>query len=278
MIQGSPEWHEDRLKGVGASEVPSIVGLCPYGGTPHKVWLVKTRRSKGFEGNSFTQHGQETEAAARARYEFIHMSDMAPACATHPIYSVCKASLDGISGDGKLILELKCPKGQSTFDMAKAGKVPDHYMAQVQFQLAVSGADMAHFFVYHEESGDDALVEVRPDVEYQGKLIAAVLEFWKFVETDTPPPLTEDDVKLIESDVEIEKICNEIIARSTKPETKVDGIFPIKKGKDKSLDALKAKAVELAGHPKMKCGRVQVSTVLRKGVFSYHKLTIGEGA
>lgn len=263
MIQGSQEWIAWRMSGIGASEAAAVLGICPYV-TPYGLWKVKTNRSNHFEGNSFTQHGHETEAKARARYELISMNNMEPACSTHPKYSICRASLDGLSEDGKLVLEIKCPKGNSTFDVAKAGKIPDHYWAQVQYQLAVTGADLLHFFVYHEESGDDALVEVKPDVAYQGMLIAKVLEFWKFVETDTAPPLTDRDVKVVDHP-EIARICE-----------------CIKDGKDilikSQLDELKAKAVSLAGHPKMKCGNVQISTVLRKGIFSYHKLTISEPA
>jgi predicted phage-related endonuclease len=151
---------------------------------------------------------------------------------------------------------------------AKAGKVIDHYWPQVQFQLAVTGADSLDFFVFHEESKEDALVRVAPDVAYQGKLIAAVLEFWAlYVATDLPPPLTDRDVKEIPiENAEIAVLCNLIkIGQKTL---------------DKSeLDKLKAKVVKLAGHPKMRCGDVQISTVLRKGEFSYHKLTIRkEGA
>ncbi len=261
LIQNSPEWYEWRLGGIGASEVAAIMGICPYT-TPHGVWLVKTKRSKGFDGNSFTQHGQETEAKARARYELISMMDMGPACATHPKHEICRASLDGISEDGKLILELKCPKSRKTLDEALQGKIPEHYIPQVQYQLAVTGADEADFFVYHEDSGEHALVKVKSDVTYQGKIIAVALDFWeKFVLSDTPPPLTEDDVKVIERNSEIEEICRQILeAMDFAPKAEIN--------------KLKAKAISLAGHPKMRFGSVQISTVNRNGSFSFHKLTI----
>jgi len=264
LVQGSPEWHTWRTKGIGASEISAIIGADIYGSTPYSTWLVKTKRAKGFEGNSFTIHGQETEGKARARYELVTMEDMPPACATHPTYNVCISSLDGISADGKLILELKCPISSGTIDSAVAGKVPDHYWPQVQYQLAVTGAEKCHFFVYHEQTGTHALVEVLPDVKYQGFLIAQALEFWeKYILTDTPPPLTDKDVKEIVDHPELEAICKSIV-----------------EGKDrlskKELDSLKKIAVELSGHPKFKYGKVQISTVNRSGVFSFHKLTVKE--
>ena len=53
MVQDSPEWREWRKGGVGASEVAAILGTCPYN-TAHDIWLVKTGRKQGFEGNAFT--------------------------------------------------------------------------------------------------------------------------------------------------------------------------------------------------------------------------------
>lgn len=264
LLQNSPEWFEWRLGGIGASEVSAILGVCPYN-TRYDVWLVKTQRQKGFDVNSFfTVHGQETEAKARARYEMLAMTDMNPSCGTHPKYSICTASLDGVSNDGKLILELKCPKSTKTLEAAKAGHVPDHYYPQIQYQLAVTGADEADFFVYHEESGDHALVKVKPDIAYQGKIIAEVLKFWEqHILTDSPPELTERDVKVIENDRELAKLCEMIIAAKEAPTTT-----------KKQMDIWKAMAVQMAGHPKMRCGDVQISTVNRDGKFSFYKLNI----
>lgn len=260
MIQDTVEWHEWRKSIIGASEIAAIMGVCLYS-TAHDVFMVKTGRSKGFEGNSFTEHGKELEATARARYELINMEDMPPACATHPEFKVCGASLDGWNQELKRVLEIKCPKGRSVIDAALAGKVADHYMPQVQYQLAVTGADELDFFVYHDETKTHALVKVLPDVVYQGKLVAAAIDFWnKYILTDTAPPLTDRDVKIVD-DPKISSICEKIKSeKDTLPK--------------KNLDAMKAEAVRLAGHPKMKCGNVQISTVLRAGKFSYHKLTV----
>lgn len=262
LIQDSPEWHAWRLGGIGASEIAAVRGEDKYQSTPYSTWLVKTKRAKGFEGNSATQHGKETEAKARARYELITMEDVQPACAIHPEYPICLASLDGIRDDGKLILELKCPTGRDTIDQALAKKVPDHYWSQVQYQLAVTGAEMCHFFVYHEESGEHALVEVLPDVSYQGELFASALDFWKkYVLTDTPPPLIDKDVKVINDNPDLKSVCSAIL----------DGHKTMAKER---LDALKKVAIQIGGHSKIRCGRVQIATVKKNGAFSYYKLTV----
>jgi putative phage-type endonuclease len=260
LVQGTQQWIEWRKKGVGASEMAAILGLCPYS-TKYQVWLEKTGRSTGFVGNYATQRGNELEARARARYELITMEDAPPALAVHPKYDICRVSLDGKSADNRLILEIKC-LGKEYHSMAQSGIVPPHYVPQVQYQLAVTGADKCHFFSYGADE-THALIEVLPDIEYQGMLIAHALEFWELVKSDTPPPLTERDIKVVENDPPLEMIALKIMA----------GKDSISKAE---MDALKAEFIKLGSHPKVKCGLVQVSTVNRNGKFSYHKLTIQE--
>jgi putative phage-type endonuclease len=263
MIQGTNEWLEWRKKGAGASEVAAIIGVNPYT-TCRQVWLEKTGRSKGFEGNFATQRGTELEAKARSRYELISMEDMPPATIIHPKYDIVRVSLDGLRSDNKKILEIKCP-GESNHKIAQSGKVPDHYVPQVQYQMAATGADTCDFFSYYEgpNGTSDALVEVESNIEYQGMLIAKVLDFWNdFVLKDVSPPLTDRDILEIDDENQsVALLCKEILERKD-----------ILSKKD--LDALKAEVIQLGGHSKIRCGRVLISVVNRADKFSYHKLTI----
>lgn len=260
MIQGSPEWLLWRKQGIGASESAAILGLCPYN-TPTDVFLNKTDRAEAFEGNVATQRGQDLEGKARALYELISMEDMPPALAVHPTFDFMRASLDGYRSDGKKILEIKCP-GAESHEKAKQGIVPDHYMIQIQHQLAVTGADSCDYFSYSYKDGSHALIEVLPDLEMQGRIIVANEKFWnENVLKDVAPPLTDRDAKDTSNIPEIRALCEQI-----------------KADKDKlsktQIDSLKAAVVMLGGHPKIKCGDVRISTVNRAGKFSYHKLTI----
>lgn len=265
MQQGTNEWHEWRRKGVGASESAAILGLCPYS-TAFDVFMDKTGRAEAFEGNAATQRGQDLEGKARAMYELISMEDMPPMCAVHPKYDFLRASLDGLRADGKKILEIKCP-GAESHEKAKAGIVPDHYMIQIQHQLAVTGADSCDYFSYSYKDGSHALVEVLPNLETQAKIVLAAEEFWtKNVLADSAPPLTDRDTKIIVNNPECEQLCLKIKELKLKDDKRA--IAKIE------LDTLKAMAVALGGHPKIKCGDVRISTVNRNGKFSFHKLTI----
>lgn len=264
MIQGTEEWLEWRRKGIGGSDIAAILGICKYA-TPYQIWLEKTNRAGARKGNWASDRGKEFEDVVRKRYELASMRDMIPSTIVHPKYEIVRASLDGFCETDRWALEIKVPSAES-HQMAINGLVPEHYRPQTQWNLAASGADGLDYFSYHEKDGviSDALVEVLPDIKYQGELIVLATDFWnRYVLTDIAPPLTDRDVKEIIGHPEIAHICQTI---KIKKET-------LSKSE---LDSLKAKAVSLAQHPKMKCEGVQISTVLRKGVFSYHKLTINE--
>ena len=110
LVQGSPEWHAHRSQSRNASETPVVLGMSPYM-TPYQLWEVRTGR-KTVEVTLPMRHGKELEPAARRAYEALTGLVMEPLVLAEGDYS---ASLDGITLDGALILEVKCPvKGQAS--------------------------------------------------------------------------------------------------------------------------------------------------------------------
>ena len=189
LVQGSPEWHAHRSQSRNASETPVVLGISPYM-TPYQLWEVRTGR-KTVEVTLPMRHGKELEPAARRAYEALTGLVMEPLVLAEGDYS---ASLDGITLDGALILEVKCPlKGQASelWKQVAAGELPDHYYWQVQHQLMVSDALLAHVFVFDGTLGK--LLEVAPEPTCRAQITEAWDAFMKYIETDTPPPLTERD-------------------------------------------------------------------------------------
>lgn len=263
MIQGTPEWHEWRKQGIGASEMAAILGVCKYS-TPYKVWCEKTGRSKGFEGNFVTERGNELEAKARARYELVSLEDMPPGCAVHPKYQILRASLDGIRADGKRILEIKCP-GRESHEAALSGRVPDHYIPQVQYQLLVTGADECEYFSFYiDRDGNEghASVTVRPDLEYQGMLVARALQFWELVKSDTQPALTEHDDLVVDCG-EVLDICKTLTEQKDQLSKK-------------ELDQMKERVIRLGGHTRIRCGSVLVTKSQTSSGKDSYRLTISK--
>lgn len=195
LIQGSENWHAHRILYRNASETAAVMGLSPWL-TPYGLWEIKTGR-RVQESNFVMQRGLELEPLARQAYERDAVAIVEPAVMVSGNYS---ASLDGLTFDGSLLLEVKCPyKGaeSETWKQAMAGQVEPHYMVQVQHQLMVSGADRCHFYVFDGEDG--ITVEVLPDPAAFEQIRAAWDEFWKkYVVTDSPPPISAKDTVLRE--------------------------------------------------------------------------------
>jgi len=106
------------------------------------------------------------------------------------------ASLDGITLQGDTILEVKVPfRGaiSELWQTVKSGAVPEHYMLQVQHQLMVSGAARAYLWVYDGNVGINTLIE--PDQTTFDAIRAAWDAFQPYLDSDNPPPLTEQDTR-----------------------------------------------------------------------------------
>jgi len=186
LQQRSDEWRCWRLQGVGSSDAPAIVGDSPWK-TAKTLWEFKTGRRNEESDNLAKRRGRELEAVARAAYEAHVGEQMEPHCVVHDQLDWMRASLDGLSFDGLLVLEVKCPLKIRDHQMALAGRIPEHYYAQLQHQLEVSQADEAHYWSFDGRQG--ALVRVQPDRDYIELLIQTEAEFWKrVIENYWPQP------------------------------------------------------------------------------------------
>ena len=102
LVQGSPQWHEHRRRYRNASETAAVLGVSPWT-TPYQLWLQRLGRAE-VKINPAMVRGTELEPAAREAYERLTGNVMEPLVMVDGEYS---ASLDGITLDGGLILEIK---------------------------------------------------------------------------------------------------------------------------------------------------------------------------
>jgi len=181
--QGSEAWLDWRRGGVGASDAPAIMGVSPWMDI-EALWLEKTGRATGRPSSFAMRRGQRLEPEARARYIARTGIRVAPLCLEHGTLRWMRGSLDGISDDGRVVLEVKCP-GAADHDVARRGAVPPKYVPQLQHLLAVAGAGVCHYWSYRD--GEGVLVEVAPDAAYTGRLIGQEQEFWRRVLEDRRP-------------------------------------------------------------------------------------------
>lgn len=210
LVQRTSEWLEMRRNYIGASDAPIIMGVNKFKVADGRVkdigmlWEEKLNIKTYGCNNSQTQYGIRNEEKARDVYERITHNVMLPKVVFHPTYSFMMASLDGLALDEEIFVEIKnC--NASDHELAKQGKVPDHYYPQVQHQLACTGLQTMHYFSFHKNEG--VIVEVKRNDEYITQLIEKEKQFWKCVQEKTPP---EVEVRWKKMDTSIETKAKQI--------------------------------------------------------------------
>lgn len=206
ILSSRDDWLENRLKGIGGSEISAVVGCNPYMDNV-TLWEIKTGRRKAddISCRPYVQYGTQAEEHLRAlfsldfpQYKVMYEENNSFANDRYPF---AQASLDGWLEDksGRTgILEIK------TTEILRAGqkekwkdRIPMNYYCQVCFYMAVMEADFAVLKAqlktdfdgdvrletrhYHIERSD-----VQEDIDY---LMQEGARFWEYVESDTRPPL-----------------------------------------------------------------------------------------
>ncbi|MDB4351944.1 YqaJ viral recombinase family protein [Porticoccaceae bacterium] len=201
LEQGSLEWFEYRFAHRNASEAPVIMGESPY---QTRFQLFEEKRDKVIsKGNAATQHGNNMEAAARAKAEEVLEVTLTPAIFEKGEYS---ASLDGygeLSFAGRepdtYKVEIKCPysgeKGDTWKCMqSETNRIPEQYIWQLYHQCYVAPTTHTIFFVYIDDDTWD-MCHFHPFTEKVEELLVA----WdEFCANDPEPdwePVTDGDVK-----------------------------------------------------------------------------------
>jgi len=178
LEQNSPEWLKWREGGLGASEIPTVMGENPYESALN-LWRLKSGIDKKPGDNYFTRHGRYNEEAARQLYNEQYGEVMIPHTFESIAFPWLRASLDGINFEGDLVLEIKCPIKAKVFTLAEQGIVIPYYIGQLQCQMFVTGAKRAHFFVYFGTK--TATVAVEADPAYHDRMLRQAFKLWKAV-------------------------------------------------------------------------------------------------
>ncbi|WP_175700540.1 YqaJ viral recombinase family protein [Burkholderia ambifaria] len=188
------DWLSVRRTGIGSSDAAAVIGLSPYV-SPLALWVDKTGRSDGMpsptpdDTTSPTYWGTLLEPIVAAVYTRATGNRVRKinAVLRHPTIPWMLANIDReiVGASDVQILECKTA-GEHGARLWRDG-VPEYVELQVQHQLAVTGKTAAHVAVL---LCGQALEVFR--VERDDALIARLIEleerFWRYVETDTPPP------------------------------------------------------------------------------------------
>ena len=193
LHQNTREWQQWRRAGIGSSDAPVVMGDSRFK-TPRMLWSIKTGKAQEGRESPAARRGRQLEQSARSAYETQTGIQMEPMCLVHQRWDWMRASLDGFSFDGAVVLEIKCPWNTRDQVTVREGKIPVHHYAQLQHQLEVSEAREAHYWSFDGASG--ILVRVEPDREYIARLVEAEAGFWRRVLENCWPDETEDELDL----------------------------------------------------------------------------------
>ena len=188
------DWLEVRKNGIGGSDAAAAVGLNPYM-SPLELWLVKTGRDANLpkpDADDTTEPvywGTLLEPIVAASYtkQTGNRVRRVNAVLQHPTIPWMLANVDReVVGCSEVQL-LECKSAGEFGARLWRDGVPEYVVCQVQHQLAVTGKAAAHVAVLlcgqalavHRIERDDALI---------ARLIELEAAFWRYVETDSPPP------------------------------------------------------------------------------------------
>lgn len=184
-------WLEFRRKGIGGSDAAAIAGLNKWK-SPVAVWLEKTGQIEPEEAGEAALWGQKLEdVVARHFAEVTGLKvQRRNAILQHPDHLFMLANLDRVIVDkenGWGVLEIKTTSAYRK-DAWEDDRVPDEYMLQVQHYLAVCGYQYAYIAVLI--GGQTYKHQYIPrDEEIISYLIQIESDFWKLVESGTPPEM-----------------------------------------------------------------------------------------
>ena len=189
LQQGTPEWLAWRRANIGASDSPIIMGASKWS-TPYELWLYKTGQKEEKPMNRWMQRGKDLEDEARTLCEKELGVELFPQCVTSKLNPFMIASMDGLSLDGEIAVEIKCP-GYTDHQCALHGEVPNNYMWQLQHQMYV--CELGSIFYYSYDGNAGILLQVHRNNDMISSLLQQAIYFIDCVTSMIPPKLCDRD-------------------------------------------------------------------------------------
>jgi putative phage-type endonuclease len=192
LIQGSPEWHAYRAEHFNASDAPAMLGLSPYKSRSELLHEMATGQVKVVDAGTQRRFddGHRFEALARPLAEKIIGEGLYPVTGSNGKLS---ASFDGLTIGEDTAFEHKSLNESlryTPWDEGNGDHLPEHYRAQMEQQLLVSGAERVLFMASKWEG--DELVEERhcwyaSDPAMSARIVSGWGQFAKDLEAYVPP-------------------------------------------------------------------------------------------
>jgi len=196
LQQGTPEWHAHRAAHFNASDCAAMLGISPY--KTRDELLREKATGLVPEVDAATQRrfdeGHRFEALARPIAE-AHIGEELYPCVGVLEGTKLSASFDGMTIDGSIVWEHKLMSDKLEYAITH-DDVPEHYHAQMEQQLLVSGAGKVVFMASEWDTDGNLIRQAHREYTTNPALRQRIIDGWAQFEKDLaeyqaqplPPP------------------------------------------------------------------------------------------
>ncbi len=256
LLSTMDEWHKRRYRGIGGSEIASVMGLNKYQ-SPYELWCVKTFRTEPFSGNDMTEFGTVMEDYVAKRYAEITGYTVEKDNTHYNGNNVDAPQLVGnidrlvtLPDGSKRILECKTARDPTQSDMLDSkswgdgnsyyngkqissdDRIPTNYYLQVQQYMLITGVHSADLCVLFRTDCSVRIYSIPFNQEICNQIIASSRKFWIAVLDDTAPKMEVRDLTKVEKTSGAKEIDNEELSLISKLRNIKEQIDELEKEKE----------------------------------------------
>jgi putative phage-type endonuclease len=181
LKQNTPEWHEWRAQGLGASDIPALYGKHPTM-SEYQLWLLKTgqREAKEIYAKALEYGHVEEEKCL----EYLRQSrgEVHSACIQHSKYHHIRASIDAYFPFLNLIMQIKSPFGLDNKCITIYQHIPEYWIYQMQGEEAIARSHgisiQNHLCLWLGEGKKTRIFTLESDLALQADMIEKANHWW----------------------------------------------------------------------------------------------------
>lgn len=240
ILSTMDDWHKRRYRGIGGSEIASVMGLNKYQ-SPYELWCVKTFRKEPFSGNDMTEFGTVMEDYVAKRYAEITGYTVERDNTHYNGNNVDAPQLVGnidrmvtLPYGSKRILECKTARDPTQSDMLDSkswgdgncyyngkqiisdDRIPTNYYLQVQQYMLITGVHSADLCVLFRSDCSVRIYSIPFNQEICSQIIASSRKFWMSVLDDTAPKMEVRDLTKLKKTNGVKEINSEELSLISK--------------------------------------------------------------
>ena len=195
IVQHSPEWYEQRRRGIGGSDAAAVLGYSRWH-SAYDVWRSKIDDTvtDADNGNESTRRGSRREPELIQEYSNVTGKQVYSAPhLIHPDYSYVCANLDGIIPNERVI-EAKTARRSDGWGEPETEDIPIDYYLQTQHYMLIATAlglipdDNPLCDIFASIAGEAIKIyTIKGNKELWAAMLQKYAEFWRHVTDLTPP-------------------------------------------------------------------------------------------